>query len=251
MNNFNSKGSVKYWLYVRKAIFQVFLPILLGLLTFTDFVSQTSNNEQTGAYNHLYFYTSLLLFIYTQINVILSYIFSTCSDDIMLKKEIDLSSSSLDLIYSFGRNQKNNNFIIVIKKIFKLRYSNSRLFKCIDNYCWIFGIDSPVFIPISVVVRLTSFKDNICKYNEEELLNTTLSELLTYDPKKINSKNSGDASLSFSNPSLYDRGRSVIIGDSMQKEPLLPTHVISEIDENISQMQQKIFNSDIIIHSNV
>ena len=129
-------------------------------------------------------------------------------------------------------NGNDNHFLVVTRKIFKLRYSSSKLFKYIDKYCWTLGIDSPILITYDIVARLTNLRNDISEDNEEELLHTTISNLLMYHPTKFNKIN-------------------VNISSDQNTQPLLPTIVISKLDESISEVQQKLFNTDAIMHSNV
>lgn len=238
-NRTNMAASRKYWFYIRKGIFQVFFPIFLGLLTFSDFANQSTNKNSLGAYNKMYFYTSGLLFIYAQVAVVLNFIFATCSEDVIFRKMVDLQNSSSELMITSTTNISDGHSIITIKKIFKLRYSCRKIFRFIDKLCWLLGIDSPVLIPYDVIIRLTNYKSDIVGENEQQLLHTTLANLLTYDPVKINGiglKNysAGGASMEYTS-----------------NRPLLPTIVISKLDQSIGEMQEKIFNKQMDIYSNV
>lgn len=242
-NNKSTEFSRKYWFYVRKCIFQVFLPILLGLLTFSDFVNQSTKKTSSGSYNHLYFYTSFLLFIYAQISIILNFIFSICTVDIILKKIIDLQNSTPELIIASSTNLNNGHFMITIKKIFKLRFSNWKTFKFINELCWIIGIDSPVLIPYNVITRLTNHKSEIDSYNEQQLLDITLTNLLSYDPAKING-------IPINTSNISPTGNEILTEYNAEK-PLLPRIVISKLDQTIAEMQEKIFSKEMDVFSNV
>ena len=102
----------KFWFYVRKAIFQGIIPIIFGFLTFYDLVKQTTNPVRGQMYNHMYFYTSLILFIYAQAKIILEFVFAICADDIVFKKEISLTQTMPAVLLS---EELQNDFIIIIK----------------------------------------------------------------------------------------------------------------------------------------
>lgn len=214
----------RFWFYIRKGIFQGFFPIFLAFLTFTDFVNQMSNKDSGSSYNHLYFYTMLILFIYNQMKVALEYIFSICSEDVIFKKEINLTTSSPETLLTFMANEEevqNEHFVIIIKKIFKLRYSNNPIFTYINKICWFLGMDCPLLIPHDIIVKLSNIKDEINEGNEEALLKTTLNNLYTYHPTKFN----------------------IVAADgNNNKEPLLPSMVITKTDKSIGEIKQDLFN---------
>ncbi|AYV85294.1 MAG: hypothetical protein Satyrvirus9_20 [Satyrvirus sp.] len=220
----------KFWFYFRKAIFQGFLPALLALMTFWDFIKQTSENNNSHMYTHLYLYTSSILFLYSQLRIILEFIFSICSDDIIFKKEVNLVQTTPELLLSFHMSESSNeHFIIIIKKIFKLRYSNSSFFKYVDKICWFLGVDSPILIPYDVISKLGNVKNDLTQENEESFLHTTLSNLCTYHPTKYNS-----------------------IGcDKSETDELLPKVVITKLDKSINDLQQELFNKQEIGNINV
>jgi hypothetical protein len=175
----------KFWFYFRKAIFQGVIPIILAFITFIDFSS--SSNSPGATASKLYFYTSLILFLYAQIRVILDFIFSICSDDVVFKKEINLANTVPDLIMTTNlSNESDGNLIIIVKKIFKLRYSDSNFFKYMYQLCWFMGIDSPVLIPADIVYGLTNKSANniqqMNQQNEYSFLNTVLNNLYVYRP---------------------------------------------------------------------
>lgn len=215
-----------FWFYFRKALFQGFIPIFLGFLTFCDFVTQLSKENSGVAYKHLYFYTSLILFLHTQMRIILQYIFSICSENILLKKQINLSKTTSQLLLSYDMtNIFNDHFIITIKKIFKLRYCNSKFFKHIDNLCWLLGIDSPILIPYEIIAKLSNIKNNITKDDEEVILHTTLSNLYEYHPNKYNSV-----------PNELN------VNSSNENELLIPKIIVTQLDKSINNMQKQLFN---------
>ena|SRR5271154_3333869 len=178
----------KFWFYVRKAIFQGCCPIILAFMTFYDIVKQAADENKGKFYFHIYFYTSLILFLYTQSRVVLEFIFSICSDDIIFKKEIDLTQTTPELILPNGFMNMSDtstiNFIIIIRKIYKLRYSKSLFFRSISKLCWLLGIDGPILIPYEIVCRLTNANIPLTRQNEQQLLYMTLDNLCLYHPTK-------------------------------------------------------------------
>jgi hypothetical protein len=227
----------KFWFYFRKGLFQVFFPIFLTFLTFTDYVEQSGKTNNGYAYNHLYFYTSVLLFFYTGLRYIFDFIFSICADDIILKKEIDLGRSTPQLLISTDSKnlEPENHFIIIVKKIFKLRYSKSPFFIYITKICWFLGIDSPIFIPENIVKKMGNIKNDLTPENEESSLHTTLMNLYSYHPR------------------LYEVTPVIDTSDSGQldslEEGLVPKHVITKIDKTICDIQKELFNKQTEINT--
>lgn len=221
----------KRWFLFRKGIFQVFLPILLAFITFVNYVDQ-SGNDNSYAYHHLYFYTSLILFLYGSVSHILNFIFSICSDDVMFKKEISLDKTTTQLFLPSVTDLRSDNyFIIIIKKIFKLRYSNSQFFVYIDKVCWYLGIDSPILIPANVVNRLNKTKNISESENDDSILKMTLINLYNY------------------HPTLYEVKPLVEIDDNtntatIENTSLMPNKVITHVDRMICDLQKDLFNKD-------
>lgn len=219
----------RFWFYFRKCIFQVFFPILLALMSYWDFVSQTDR----FAYHHLYFYTSFILFSYAGIRYVLDFIFSMSSDDVIFKKEINLDQTTPNLLLTCNMtNFSNEHNIIITKKIFKLRYSKSIFFRSIDKICWYLGIDSPLLIPFEIIAKLGSTKNELTSDNEEAMLYTTLTNLSVYSPKKYNTANISEDVM---HGHLMDKPNSY-------HENLLPQIVISPLDLMITEMQKELFN---------
>lgn len=221
----------KYWFYFRKGLFQIFFPILLMFMSFCDFISQRTNNSDEYAYNHLYFYTSLILFLHTSAKHILEYIFSICSNDVIFKKEINLNKTTDNLILSFETESINEHNIIIIKKIFKIRYSKDLFFIYVNKICWVLGIDSPVLIPYDIIAKLTNINNNLTAENEDEFLHTTLTNLYSYHPIK------------YSMVSPVNEQHSPIIEDITQN--LLPKVIITQLDKSINDMQKELFDKKI------
>ena len=218
----------KFGFYFRKAFFQAFLPILLAFMSFCDFVNQIGKENNGYSYNHLYFYTSFILFCYALAKYLLDYIFSVCADDIIFKKEINLAQTTPDLLLSLNLgDQSNDNFLIVIKKIFKIRFSNSIFFQYIIKSCDFLGIDCPILIPLEVVLRLTN-QHGYNLDNEDILLQTTLSNLYSYHPKKYDVV-----------PRMDDDNMDQ---ESLLIENLVPKFIVSTLDKTISDIQKELFN---------
>ncbi|XWV25167.1 hypothetical protein QJ856_gp0605 [Tupanvirus deep ocean] len=218
----------KFWFYFRKGLFQVFFPILLAFMSFCDFVNQSGKENNGYAYDHLYFYTSLILFMYTGMRYILEFIFAMSSDDIIFKKEINLNQTTPELLLSMNmtNSQTDLHFMITIKKIFKLRYSNSPYFKYIDKACWFLGIDSPILIPENIVKRLGNLKENLTLDNEETFLHTTLLNLYAHHPRQYDVVPVDDG---FNHASSME-------------ESLVPKRVITREDKTICDLQKELFN---------
>lgn len=224
----------KFNFYFRKALFQVFLPVLLAFLSFCDFVSQSGKENNGYAYNHLYFYTSLILFFYASARYFLDFIFSICADDIVFKKEVDLTQTTPDLILAINiddepknYNSNNDHFIIVIKKIFKIRFSGSIFFHYIVKICDFLGIDCPILIPSDVISKLTNYEEFPTLENEDVLLQKTLTNLYSYNPTKYNVIPVTDDD--------YDM-------ETLLRENIVPKYIISKMDKTINDIQKELFN---------
>jgi len=189
----------KFWFYVRKAIFQGLCPIILGFFTFYDL---TGEARTINKFN-LYYGTSIIFLVYSQLRILLEYIFSICSEMVILKKEINLDNSLGALSFSEGagtlpgvqemidiettesNDLSDNDFIVITKRIYKLRYSDSKLFRFIDRVCWLTGIDSPILIPLDTVRDLIGGGTPLNKVNEQSILNKTLHKLCQYHPVPV------------------------------------------------------------------
>jgi hypothetical protein len=212
--------------YLRKAIFQGALPILLALMTFFDFAKQSGTQNGGSAFNHLYFYTSFILLIYSQIKVILEFIFTSCTENVIFKKEINLDKSiSLIMLSVNNPATSQDHFIVTIKKIFKLRYSNSVYFQHICNFCYLIGMECPLLIPYDIVAKLSNAKDTITKENEQQLLQMTLTNLYSYHPDKYNI-------IPLEN-SIYPTN---------ENTSLIPKTIVTPLDKTIGDFQKEIFN---------
>lgn len=178
----------KFWFYFRKLFFQGILPITLAFITLIDIAQNTNGTKR---YRHIYIYTSIILFIYTSIKVILDWFFSVMADDVILKK--DLTNTITNTIPHYTINLSTllttetlyvNNVpsIIVMRRIFKLRYSHRLSFAIINRFCWWMGIDSPLFISSAVIRRVSNYHLPINHRNEQEILHLTLHQLYHYRP---------------------------------------------------------------------
>ncbi|AVL94747.1 hypothetical protein ma361 [Moumouvirus australiensis] len=230
MNTYNDLFFIKrkkFWFYVRKAIFQVFLQLLLALMSIWDFAKQ-SGKENNYAYNNLYFYTSLILFFYTAMKYILEYIFSICSTDILLKNKPNLDKTTQNLFTSFNMSSEHNvYYLITIKKVFKLRYSKYTIFTYINKLCYFLGIDSPILIPLEIANKLGNIGNDLSPINEDAYLNVTLTNLYTYHPTKINNLDE-------------DISQQEIISSDI--ENLIPKTIITSIDKSIEILKEEIFD---------
>ena len=161
--------------------------------------------------------------------IILEFIFSTCSEDIIFKKEINLNKTTSQLLVSMDmENISNDHFIITIKKIFKLRYANSNFFKRIDKICWFVGIDSPILIPYEMVMKLSNVKNNIDEENEHAILHSTLANLYAYHPSKYSSPPVGPLNSAQHN----------------ERQILIPKTIVTQLDKTINNMQKQLFNKE-------
>lgn len=224
--------SRKYWFYLRKGVFQVFFPILLGFMSFCDYFNHSENiNQKT--YNHLYFYTSLILLFYASARYILEFIFSMCSEEVIFKKEMNINHTVSDIFLSTNLSDVCDNHVMIItKKIFKIRYSQMPFFIYVDKICWFLGIDSPILISEEIINKLSNVRTQITDDNEEIILHSTLTNLSKYHPKQYNIVPVNDAS-----DTILD------IEDNISENNfLLPRIIITKLDKSINEMQMDLFN---------
>lgn len=217
-----------FWFYFRKGLFQVFFPILLGLVSLSSFINQTEDHGQ--AYNYLFPYTSFILFIYKALVYVLKYIFEICAEDIILKKEINIQTTIQNLVlFTNLSGFSNEHSINIIKKIFKLRYSKYPFFSYVVKSSWFLGLDCPILIPYEIVSKLTTIKEEpITPENEDDFLNSTLSNLYAFHPRKYNIT-----------PVINDR-----LDDDLNDQSetnLVPRILISKLDASIGELQKEIF----------
>lgn len=209
------------WFYCRKALFQVIMPILLALFSLLGFTEKSHRGHGDSAYLHLYFYTTFILFLYGVTNYVLKYIFSISSDKIMFKKEINLVDTTPNLIIDTN-DTRNELCVVMIKKVFKIRYSQNVIFQNINKLCWLLGMDSPILIPSDIILKLSSVKD-ITPENEDTVLQETLFNLCTYHPAKYN----------------YSHNEQEINDTS---DILISSYVETPLDMSIRDMQFDLFN---------
>ena len=220
------------WFYCRKALFQVMMPILLTLLSISNFVSN-SNQKHDSASSHLYFYTSAILFLYVSMTYILKYIFSIFSEKLILRKEINLMNTTNNLILEadISSNVDELSFI-VSKRVFKARYSQSPFFQKINKLCWFLGIDSPILIPQEILFKLSNSKI-ITADNEHTVMKETLLNLCTYHPTMYNHNHISEDSQ-----------------DSGKIENLVSSCIITHLDRTIAEIQLDLFDKRIDGRSN-
>lgn len=160
------------WFFIRKGIFQIVLPSILALASFFDYLA---NNDDGTAYSNLYFYTTLVLITHASIKSGLEYIFDICSDITVFRKPVDLERTVPNIIL-VSDLEGGGNGIIVIKKIFKLRYSSWPSFVIITQVCWFLGLDCPILVPFELVKDMNVIED------EELSLQTTLDRIYNFQP---------------------------------------------------------------------
>nr|QZX43187.1 hypothetical protein [Mimivirus sp.] len=124
-------------------------------------------------------------------------------------------------------NQKNYHNIIIIKRIFKLIYSQYSLFQYINKLCWFMGIDSPILIPYNVAIKLGNINNDLTYKNQDAYLNVTLTNLYSYHPIKFNNTDYTDPIININNSDL---------------ENLIPRTVITSMDKSINVLQQELFD---------
>lgn len=166
------------WFFVRKGLFQLLLP---GLLAAISFFGYLVHDEEGYAYTDLYFYTMIVLFCYQGMKYLLEYIFAICSDDIVFKKPIDLERTIPNIILATDLSGHSDQHVIVIKKLFKLRYSASSLFIKMTQLCWFLGLDCPILIPWELIRDL-----DIDPSNDQMSLMTTLDRIYNFQPSIYN-----------------------------------------------------------------
>ena len=215
------------WFYCRKALFQIVFPILLSLLSISNFVTNSSQKHDLAS-SHLYFYTSSILFLYVSMTYILKYIFSIFSEKIILRKEINLMKTTSNFILDtdISSNVDELSFI-VSKRVFKARYSQSSFFKNINKLCWFIGIDSPILIPQEILFKLSNSKI-ITADNEQNIMKETLLNLCTYHPTMYNY-----------NPIPEENQ------DLDQNENPVSSYIPTQLDMTIAEIQLDLFDKRI------
>lgn len=163
----------KFWFYLRKAIFQGLFPLMLTWITFYDLLVDDSGNQVY--YKHLYFYTSGILFVYTHCRIILDYIFSITSDDVVFYKSIDLNQTTDIQILSPNINNTHINQMVLVKRIFKLRFSQHRSFKWMSSLSWAVGLDCPILLELDFLESI--YDGPINAQTENAVLQSAIVEI--------------------------------------------------------------------------
>jgi hypothetical protein len=167
----------KLWFYFRKFLFQGLLPSTIAFLTLIDIFINVSSG--TSIFINVYFYSSLLLFLYTTINIIIMFIFNICADSYVVIKNVKRHMKSLVFVGEPSSQVKPPKLMLV-RSIYKPRYSDSMFLKRLNNFCDLLGIDSPIIIPSFVIRIFTNHSDAITNLNDISLLQMTLDELQKY-----------------------------------------------------------------------
>lgn len=224
----------KFWFIIRKCIFQGVLPSILALVTFYDFVANTDNTKPSS---HTYFYTSMIIFAYTNIKIFLELIFDTCSETVIFKKELKLNIGSLHLD-STDLTIKDKT-IIIIKRIYKLRYCTSSIFNRVDNVCWALGIDSPILIPHNVINKIYDGQiPNVTKQNEQSMIYSMLDTLYKYEPQTDSITEPDLESNHDTDTQTFtesDRTYNLLYGMNIMNTK-------SDLDKSINKLQTRIFD---------
>lgn len=131
----------KFWFYFRKAIFQGVVPIVTAFVTFYDI--------RSGYIYDIYIYTSTVLFVYGIFGTIIQFISDICSINVGFQEDFNVTNSRQIEAAVVSKQP-----MTVIKKVFKIKYSNSLFFSCLSSFCWWIGYDCPILIPHHVVNRI-------------------------------------------------------------------------------------------------
>ena len=154
----------------------------------------------------------------------LEFIFTTCTENVIFRKEISLEKSVSEILMPIEDPMNSReHFMVTIKRIFKLRYTDSIYFKFICKFCWLIGMECPLLIPFDIVAKLANAKDNITRENEQQLLHMTLANLYGYHPDKNNTIRIG-----------------VSTGNN-EKSSLIPRSIVTPLDKTIGDLQKEIF----------
>lgn len=167
------------WFFVRKGLFQLMLPGLLVAISWYDWLMSETGEP---VYSSLYCYIAAILFGYAGIIKVLKYLFTICADNIVFKKPIDLEKTVPNIVLANDLETGNAyQGVIVIKKLFKLRYSSSIFFVKITQACWFLGLDCPILIPWELI------KDLDIDYSDDNLsLHTTIDRIYNFQPSVYN-----------------------------------------------------------------
>lgn len=193
------------WFNVRRSLFLVLFPILLGIATFSGYISQDS--ESGNNYSNLYVYTWLVLFIHRMLINTLDYLFTLCSDEFIIVPSLDKES------HNFIVNHKRMQFIY-------LKYSNNKLIQHIMKICWYIGYNAPIYISNDVLHNVINEYYNVNNHDEIDNLDKFLSKLINHTSK------------------LYEL---VPIGDDNIETNTSNQRVLSKIDNEVALIKTRIF----------
>lgn len=191
----------RFWFYIRKAIFQGVIPICLKMITVFDFYR---NSDEEAYYRQLYFYTAVLIAIHSCCGLALDPIFSIGSEQIVFRKPVDLTQTTDPLMMSVQMNAPSQNEVIVVRRVFKPRYSKSKILKWITQFCWILGLDCPVLLSLE---EINEFQPPQDLYQQEQ--SQMQDSILPSDPVPLSMFNRMKASM-MGRSSIYREPPSLI-----------------------------------------
>lgn len=238
----------KFWFYVRKAIFQGFIPLLIGIITFYDLANNIESGLGTNLYAQLYVYTSLILFLYGTTGTVLNFIFDLCSDDIIFRKDIDLEQTVPNIMLSMHLDsQTSDSFIIIVKKIFKLRFSNSWFFISITKLCWWLGMDCPTLIPYELVKDFMHGDIKLSMKNERHIMHSALDLLYKFHPVKNESEIPQNPIIPLRQTSYVRPSANARLDESVdQPYNLMPNDTV----RHVSDTEKSILHAQKIVYEN-
>lgn len=206
----------KFWFKVRKGIFQVLLPGILGFYTLFGY----AQDSDSGTYSHLYFYTALLLMTQTFFRHFAEYLFDLCSVSV-IAGDIELARQA-------------NSRLINIIRVFKTKYSTSGYLEKIVQLCGLLGIETPIFIPRQVV---EAFGEEAENRTDEEIVGSTIDFIQSYRPVVYQM-----VSLGMESPSVREE-----VTDRPQHHERAPKRIITSLDASIGDLQFEIFGERSVI----
>lgn len=207
-------------------------------------------------YSHLFIYTSSMFFFYTQLKALLEYIFSISSDSVIFKKELGRDNTTPQLLSSFTTSSHSTHKIVLIKRVFKLKHSNSKFFIFIDKLCMVMGLDSPLLIPQNVVEKLANHRGDLSKVDENILMHETLANLYAYHPNKYsmvplpnhnnnnNNNHNNNHSQLESHPNPTEASNLLPTDSYSQSNQSNQPIIISKLDKTICDLQGSLYNRD-------
>lgn len=189
----NQAHRVKTWFNIRNALFQIIFPIILTIITIFDLT------KEKEIYKHIAFYTTPIILLHTHMRSIVDMITRNFAEKIVLKKDINLEGTVVDLELKSG-NSINENIIdnvVIIKDVYKLRYSNSNFFYLMNQIFWFMGIDAPILIPQKIISEMglidTGNDVEMMQYfiknleNKNEIISSFENNFMNENDKKGNS----------------------------------------------------------------